>query len=101
MACSHTVATLDSAAGCESPGVPIRGYGKRSVVSWHHFNLQGNTTSRTKSSRIRSGSRPQNERRESRLILGGAKSHVLLCICGFVPNLVAFYVPLLEHPHSA
>jgi hypothetical protein len=31
-----------------------------SVVSWQHINLWANTISRTKSSRIRSGSSPQN-----------------------------------------
>ena len=101
MASCHAVATLDSASGLRKPG---RSYSRSSQTArscpGSILTCWANTISRTKSSRIRSGSSPQNYRPESRLILGAAKSQVSLCICGFAPNLVAFYVPLLEHPQN-
>jgi hypothetical protein len=70
-------------------------------VSWQHINLLGKYDFSDEKLQDSVGIKPPKLATESRLILGAAKSQVSLCICGFAPNLVAFYVPLLEHPHCS
>lgn len=72
-----------------------------SVVPWHHSNLLGGYDfSDEKAPGFGRDQAPKNERPESGLILGSEKSHISLCKWGLVPNLVAFYVPLLEYPKT-